>query len=103
MTETEDNFRDCSEKSLFSSVSTNQSFETPWQRHCQGKNHKEEVKQAPEKPSKEIMEDIRKSLQSTPSKDDLFGMMIAAEIKNLSPKKKRKIKFEINNLLFKYQ
>ena len=49
------------------------------------------------------MEDIRKSLQSTPSKDDLFGMMIAAEIKNLSPKKKREIKFEINNLLFKYQ
>ena len=34
MTETEDNFSDCSEKSLFSSVSTNQSFETPWQRHC---------------------------------------------------------------------
>ena len=33
MTETEDNFSDCSEKSLFSSVSTNQSFETPWQRH----------------------------------------------------------------------
>ena len=30
-------------------------------------------------------------------------MMIAAEIKNLSPKKKRKIKFEINSLLFKYQ
>ena len=48
------------------------------------------------------MEDIRKSLQSTPSSDDLFGMIVAAEIKNLSPKKKRKIKFEINNLLFKY-
>ena len=49
------------------------------------------------------MEDIRKSLQSTPSSDDLFGMIVAAEIKNLFPKKKRKIKFEINNLLFKYQ
>ena len=30
-------------------------------------------------------------------------MMVAADIKNLSLKKKRKIKFEINNLLFKYQ
>ena len=49
------------------------------------------------------MEDISKSLQSTPSSDDLFGMMVAAEVKNLSPKKKRKIKFEINNLFFKYQ
>ena len=29
--------------------------------------------------------------------------MIAAEIKKLSPKKKRKIKFEINSLLSKYQ
>ena len=48
------------------------------------------------------MEDISKSSQSTPSSDDLFGMIVAAEIKNLSPKKKRKIKFEINNLLFKY-
>ena len=48
------------------------------------------------------MEDISKSLQSTPTSDDLFGMMVAAEIKNLSPEK-RKIKFEINNLLFKYQ
>ena len=49
------------------------------------------------------MEDISKSLHSTPSSDDLFGMMVAAEVKNLSHKKKRKIKFEINNLLFKYQ
>ena len=59
MTEAEDNFSDCSEKSLFSSVSTNQSFETPWQRHSKAKKRKEEVKQAPEKPSKEleIMED----------------------------------------------
>ena len=40
------------------------------------------------------MENIRKSLQSTPSSDDLFGIMVAAEIK---------IKFEINILLFKYQ
>ena len=40
MTETEDNFSDCSEKSSFSSVSTNQSFETPWQRHCKVKNVK---------------------------------------------------------------
>ena len=50
-----------------------------------------------------MMEDISKSLQSTLSSDDLFGLMVAAEIKNLSPKKKRKIKFEINNLLFKYE
>ena len=66
---------------------------------------KEEVKQATEKSSKEleIMEGISKSIQSTPIRDDLFGMMIAAEIKNLSLKKKRKIKFEIKNLLFKYQ
>ena len=49
------------------------------------------------------MEGISKSLQSTPTSDDLFGMMVAAEIKNLSPKKRRKIKFEINNLLLKYQ
>ena len=48
------------------------------------------------------MEDISKSLQSTPTSDNLFGMLVAAEIKNLSPKK-RKTKFEINNLLFKYQ
>ena len=63
MTEAEDNFSGSSKKSLFSSVSTNQSFETPWQRHCKGKKRKEEVKQAPEKPSKEleIMEDISKS------------------------------------------
>ena len=86
-------------------VSTNQSFETLWQRHYKAKKRKEEVKQATQKPSKEleIMEDINKSLQSTPSSDDLFGMMVAAEVKNLSPKKKRKIKFEINNLFFKYQ
>ena len=66
---------------------------------------KEEVKQATEKSSKEleIMEGISKSIQSTPIRDDLFGMMIAAEIKNLSLKKKRKIKFEIKILLFKYQ
>ena len=72
---------------------TNQSFETLWQRHCKAKKRKEEVKQAPQKPSKEleIMEDISKSLQSTPSSDDLFGMMVAAEVKNLSPKKKRRI------------
>ena len=83
---------------------TNQSFETPWQRHCKARKRKEQVEQAPEKPSKEleIMEDISKSLQSTPSSDDLFGMMVAAEIKNLSPKKRRKIKFKIANLLFKY-
>ena len=83
---------------------TNQSFETPWQRHCKARKRKEQVEQAPEKPSKEveIMEDISKSLQSTPSSDDLFGMMVAAEIKNLSPKKRRKIKFKIDNLLFKY-
>ena len=50
------------------------------------------------------MEDISKSLQSIPSSDDLFGMMVAEEIKNLPPKKKkRKIKFEINSLLFKYR
>ena len=104
MTEAEDNFSDCSEKSLFSSILTNQSFESPWQRHCKAKKRKEEVKQAPEKTSKElkIMEDISKSLQSTPTSDNLFGMLVAAEIKNLSPKK-RKTKFEINNLLFKYQ
>ena len=61
MTEAEDNFSDCSEKSLFSSVSTNQSFETLWQRHCKTKKRKGEVKQASEKPSKEleIIEDIR--------------------------------------------
>ena len=105
ITEAKDNFSDCSEKSLFSSVLTNQSFETPWQRHCRVKRRKEEVKQAPEKPRKEleIMEDISKSLQSTASSDDLFRMIVAEEIKNLSPKKKRKIKFEINNLFFKYQ
>ena len=49
------------------------------------------------------MEDISKSLQSTPTSDDLFGMIVAAEIKKLSPKKRRKIKFEISNLLLKYQ
>ena len=49
------------------------------------------------------MEDFSKSLQSTPSSDDLFGKMIAAESKNISSKKKRKINFEINNSLFKYQ
>ena len=30
-------------------------------------------------------------------------MMVVGEIKNLSPKKRRKIKFEIKNLFFKYQ
>ena len=49
------------------------------------------------------MEDFSKLLQSTPSSDDLFGKMIAAESKNISNKKKRKINFEINNSLFKYQ
>ena len=53
MTEAEDNFSDGFKKSLFSSVSTKQSFETLWQRHCKAKKRKEEVKQAPEKPSKE--------------------------------------------------
>ena len=48
------------------------------------------------------MEDFSKSLQSTPSSDDLFGKMVAAESKNVSHKKKRKINFEINNSLFKY-
>ena len=37
MTEAEDSFSDCSEKSLFSSVSTDQLFETPLQRHCKAK------------------------------------------------------------------
>ena len=105
MIETEDSFSDCSKKSLFSSVLTNQSFETLWQRHCKTKKRKEEVKKAPEKPRQEleIMKDINKSLQSTKTSNDLFGMMVAAEIKNWAPKKKSKIKFEINNLLFKYQ
>ena len=61
MTEAKDNFSDCSRKSLFFSVSNNQSFETLWQRHRKVKKRKEEVKQAPEKTSKEleIMEDFR--------------------------------------------
>ena len=105
MNEAKDNFSDCCEKSLFSSVSTDKLFETPYQRHCKAKKGKGEVNQAPEKPNKEleIMKDISKSLQSTLSSDDLFGMMVAAEIKNLSPKKKRKIRLEINSFLFKYQ
>ena len=102
MTEAKDNFGDCSEKSLFLSVLTKQSFETPWQRHCRVKRRKQEVKQAPEKPRKEleIMEDISKPSQSTASSNDLFGMIVAEKIKNLSSKKKRKIKFEINIFLF---
>ena len=36
------------------------------------------------------MENISKTLQLTPSSDDLFGMMVAAEIRNLSPKKRGK-------------
>ena len=40
MTETEENFSDCSKKSLFSSVSTDKSFEIPWQRHCKVKKSK---------------------------------------------------------------
>ena len=40
MTEAEDNSSDCSEKSLFSSVSTNQSFETPWKRIAKWKKVK---------------------------------------------------------------
>ena len=101
MSEVEDNFSDCSKKSLFKSVLTNQSFETLWQRHCKAKKCKEEVKQDPGKSSKESekIENISKSLQSTSSSNDLFGMMVAAEIKNLFCKK-RKIKSEINNLLF---
>ena len=106
MTEAKDNFGDCSEKSLFFSVLTKQSFETPWQRHFGVKRRKQEVKQAPEKPRKEleIMEDISKPSQSTASSNDLFGMIVAEKIKNLSSKKKRKIKFEINIFFFfKYQ
>ena len=49
MNEAKDNFSDCSRKSLFFSVSNNQSFETLWQRHCKVEKRKEEVKQAPEK------------------------------------------------------
>ena len=37
MNEAEENFGYCSEKNLFSSISTNQAFETPWQRHCKAK------------------------------------------------------------------
>ena len=105
MNEAKNNFSDCSEKSLFSIVSTDKLFETPYQRHYKVKKGKEEVNQAPEKLNKEleIMKDISKSLKSTLSSDDLLGMMVAAEIKNLSPKKKRKIKLEINSFLFKYQ
>ena len=64
------------------------------------KKRKEEVKQTQEKLNKEleIMKDISKSSKSSPSRDYLFGMMLAS-----SPKKKRKIKFEINNLLFNYR
>ena len=70
-----------------------------------------DVKQVPERPNKEleIMEDISKSLELTPSRDDSFGLLVATKIKKLfpkkklSPKKKMKIKFEINNLLFTYQ
>ena len=45
------------------------------------------------------MEDINKSVQSTPSSDDLFCMIVAPEIRILLEENK----FEINNLLFKYQ
>ena len=64
------------------------------------RKRKEEVKQTPEKPNKELetMKDISKPLKSPPSRDDLFGMMLAS-----SPKKKRKTKFKINNLLFNYR
>ena len=94
---------DWSKKSLFLNVSTNHTFEILWQRHSRAKKRKEGVQQAPEKPRKqlEIMEDISKSLRLVPSGDNLFSMMGAAEIKNLSPKKMKKIKFEINILLLK--
>ena len=100
MTKAEDSFGDCSKKSIVLRVSTNQSFETLWQNHCKVKKRKEEVKQTPEKPNKELetMKDISKPLKSPPSRDDLFGMMLAS-----SPKKKRKTKFKINNLLFNYR
>lgn len=35
--------------------------------------------------------------------DDVFGMMVSKEMKGLSERNKRKLKNEINNLIFKYQ
>ena len=35
--------------------------------------------------------------------DDLFGMMVTKELKGLSKQKKRKLKHEINNLIFQFQ
>lgn len=35
--------------------------------------------------------------------DDVFGLMVATELKCLPNSKKRKLKHEINNLIFKYQ
>ena len=71
------------------------------------KRREEEVKQAPEKSSKEleIMEDIRKSLRSTPSSDDLFGMMVAAESKiyPLRRRGKSNLKSTISSIQFAFQ
>lgn len=35
--------------------------------------------------------------------DDVFGMMVSKEIKGLSERNRRKLKNDINDLIFKYQ
>ena len=54
-----------------------------------------------------IMEKIVKVLEApseaTQDADDIFGLMVSKEIKGLSERNKRKLKHDINNLIFKYQ
>lgn len=58
---------------------------------------------------KDFMEVIRKTLQEppvvakSPDADDIFGMMVANEIRGFSERLKRRLKNDINNLIFKYQ
>lgn len=57
----------------------------------------------------ELMKKITTAIEGPPAEpkeqdaDDIFGMMVAKELKSLHNKKKRKLKHEINNLIFQYQ
>lgn len=52
----------------------------------------------------ETLNKITKALEpTTEDSDDLFGKMIASELKLLPPGKKRRVKHEINNIIFNYQ
>ena len=69
-------------------------------------------KDSPSSVEAELLQDINKSMTERSliaekrmgkDEDDIFGEMVAAELKCIQKKVKHRLKHEINNLIFKYQ